>query len=72
MNVAVFVVAHVTELGQAAGQVLGQSANVFFIGADVQNLVGFVDLSVDHLGDGLRPRNLKLELLPAHGLHQYR
>ena len=72
MNVAVVVVAHVKELGQTPGEILGERAYIFIMGADVQDLIGLVNLAIDHLGHGLGPRHLKLKLFPAHGLNKDR
>ena len=52
VDVTVFVVPHIPELGHVCGQVFGQHANAIFAGADVQDLEWFVNFPVYHFSDG--------------------
>ena len=69
-HVAGAAILHVHELGQAAGQVLGQYTEVLLAGVDGQVLVGLVYLPVDELGHRLGPGDLELVPLTAHGFHK--
>ena len=71
-NIADAVVAHVYQLGQPAGQILGQRADELLSSIDDQLLIRFMDPTINHFGHRFRLGNLELVSFPPHCLHQYR